>query len=103
MSYGICLMSVVPVRSEPSHKAEMCTQLLFGELYSVLQTEPEWLKIKLEYDDYEGWISLKNHSVLDAEEFERLVQAGSRCSLDLVQLVTNEAAKAQFPILFGSS
>jgi len=103
MDHGICLQSVVPVRSEPSHKVEMCTQLLFGELYSVLQAEPEWVKIKLEYDNYEGWINVKAHSALDEPEFEHLLHAGARCSLDLVQLVTNETKKEQFPVLYGSS
>jgi hypothetical protein len=77
--------------------------MLFGELYSVIQAGPEWIKVKLEYDDYEGWINMKSHYGLEETEFERLAEAGSRCSLDLVQLVTNETARGQFPILYGSS
>ncbi len=103
MAYGICLLSVVPVRTEPAHKAEMCTQLLFGELYTVLSSQDSWYKVKLAYDDYEGWISAKGHTELEESEFERLSGADTRCSMDLVQLVTNETAKSQFPILYGSS
>ena len=103
MSHGICLLSIVPVRTEPTHKAEMCTQLLFGELYTVLHTENDWLKVQLAYDDYEGWISIKGHTALDEGEFGQLARADTRCSMDLVQLVTNETNKAQFPILYGSS
>ncbi|MCX6286330.1 MAG: C40 family peptidase [Bacteroidetes bacterium] len=103
MPHGICLLSIVPVRREPTHIAEMCTQLLFGELYTVLQSENNWLKVSLEYDGYEGWISEKGHTALDDNEFETLTQTNARCTLDLVQLVTNETKKEQFPILYGSS
>jgi len=103
MSHGICLLSTVPVRTEPSHKSEMCTQLLFGELYTVTETGDGWLKIRMSFDGYEGWISSKSHSGIDAEEFERLCECDTRCSMDLVQLVTNETGKEQYPILFGSS
>jgi len=37
MGFGICLQSVIPVRIEPTHKSEMVTQVLFGELYSVIE------------------------------------------------------------------
>lgn len=103
MNYGICLQSLVPVRTEPSHKAEMCTQLLFGELYNVLQTDNSWLKVRLSFDDYEGWIHPLNHTPIEEEEFNRLLSADTRCSMDLVQLMTNESAKSALPILYGSS
>ena len=103
MSHGICLLSIVPVRTGPSHKAEMCTQLLFGELYTVLQSENEWLRISLEYDGYEGWISVKGHAAITVNEFDSLTETNARAAIDLVQLVTNETKKEQFPILYGSS
>ena len=103
MSHGICLLSIVPLRTEPNHKAEMCTQLLFGELYTVLQSENGWHKVKLAFDDYEGWISAKGHTEIGESEFEQLSGADTRCAMDLVQIVTNETAKSQFPILYGSS
>ena len=103
MSHGICLLSIIPVRKEPSHEAEMCTQLLFGELYTVLHKEDNWLKVKLSYDDYEGWISESGHTAIDESEYVALAGADTRCTLDLVQIVTNETNKTQFPVLYGSS
>ncbi len=63
MAYGICKLSVVPVRTEPSDRGELCTQLLFGELYQVTeQTEDEkWLRINNLFDQYTGWISAIQH------------------------------------------
>lgn len=103
MEFGICLQNIVPVRLEPDHRAEMVTQVLFGELYKVLETNLNWLKIKNSYDDYEGWIEEKQHSALDEEGFISLFNAETPCSLDLVQLISNETKKSIFPIVIGSS
>lgn len=34
---GITIISLIPVRGEPRHSAELVTQLLFGEMYTVLE------------------------------------------------------------------
>ncbi len=47
------------MRSEPSHRAEMVSQLLFGETYSVTDSKEEWVEIKTLHDGYAGWIQRK--------------------------------------------
>jgi hypothetical protein len=37
MRYGICHLSIIPVRIEPSETSEMSSQLLFGEHFKVLE------------------------------------------------------------------
>ncbi len=59
---GIILETAVPIRLEPSDRAEMVNQLLFGELYSVLEEEVKWLKIQSEHDAYSGWLDKKQHT-----------------------------------------
>lgn len=59
---GVCQLSYVPVRSEPADKAEMVTQLLFGESYKILESNNNWTKIKIDQDDYVGWISTNQHT-----------------------------------------
>ncbi|MBI1305876.1 MAG: SH3 domain-containing protein [Bacteroidetes bacterium] len=54
---GQCLISCVPVRAEDRSASELVTQILYGETYSVLERSEKWLRIKLETDGYEGWIS----------------------------------------------
>ena len=39
MRYGISILSIVPIRSESSDKAEMINQVLFGEHFKVLTTQ----------------------------------------------------------------
>ncbi len=103
MDFGICLQSMIPVRIEPSHSSEMVTQVLFGELYRIMVKEDHWLRIRLAYDNYEGWIDQKQSFPLEEEEFIRLINADTPASLDLVQLLSNETRKSITPILLGSS
>ncbi|WP_153799405.1 C40 family peptidase [Foetidibacter luteolus] len=56
MSFGVCIVSICPIRKEPSHKSEMVSQLLFGEFVEVLEKEKTFSRIRGLYDDYEGWI-----------------------------------------------
>lgn len=72
MNYGICNMAVMPLRSEESHASEMVSQLLFNEVYEVLEMKPEWIHIKTDLDQYEGWIQAKQHHALSEKEYNLL-------------------------------
>ncbi len=54
--FSFCNVSVMPVRSEPNHRAEQTTQLLYGEKAQILEVNNrEWARIRCEWDGYEGW------------------------------------------------
>ncbi len=56
MDFAICIVAAASIKSEASHSSEMINQICFGETAVVLQKGPAgWFKIKLTYDDYEGW------------------------------------------------
>lgn len=46
----------MPLRSGPSHKSEMLSQVLFGEKYSIIERSGSWSKIETVFDKYTGWI-----------------------------------------------
>ncbi len=56
MSEFICISPVVPLRTGPSHKAEMGSQILFGETFTIEDTAGTWTKIRLNFDKYSGWV-----------------------------------------------
>lgn len=56
---AICVVSICPVRKEPSDASEMVTQMLFGESCTLLKIQNQWIKIKIDFDEYEGWVDLK--------------------------------------------
>lgn len=68
MSYGICDLSVMPIRKEASHTSEMVSQLLYNELYEVLDEKPGWYMIKSNEDGYEGWIQGIQHHPINEQE-----------------------------------
>ena len=72
MSYGICDLSVIPIRKEASHTSEMVSQLLFNELYKVLDEKPGWYLIQSEEDQYEGWIQGIQHHEISETTFQEL-------------------------------
>ena len=51
----ICLVPVAPLRAEPSHRSEMVSQLLFGEIGEILLKEGDFTKIRIQCDNYIGW------------------------------------------------
>ena len=72
---GINSLSILPVRSEPSGRSEMITQLLFGETYNILDEKEDWLLISCQHDNYEGWIDKKMSLEVSSEFVEKLLNS----------------------------
>jgi len=70
MSYGISTLSIIPCRSEGNDRAEMVTQLLFGEVYEVIEETEKWINIKTALDGYICWICRKQFFEISSEEYE---------------------------------
>ncbi|MBT0548809.1 NlpC/P60 family protein [Riemerella anatipestifer] len=64
MSRAVANVSVVPVRSESSDKAEIVTQVLYGESVEILSQEGNWVHIKMDFDGYEGWTDAKQFKII---------------------------------------
>lgn len=105
MKYGIINLAAVACRAEASHKSEQINQLLFGDLYSVTEESTDWIKVKADYDGYEGWIHRKHHSEIAAtpKEFKLLSETKTDVTLDLLGIVTNKDDGTTTSIAIGSS
>lgn len=84
MVQGICKLSMVPVRKEPTHRSEMVNQLLFADTYTVLNEQTGWLRIVTTHDDYEGWINSSQHFATTPKELQLLQSADRAIAYDLV-------------------
>ncbi|MBT8269676.1 MAG: C40 family peptidase [Bacteroidia bacterium] len=102
MKYGICHLSIVPVRIEASDKSEMVTQLLYGDFFKVTENRKSWCKIRIAYDGYEGWIDNKQLRPLDKEQFKQLKQITPVYISDLVEFVS-DSENHLYPVVMGSS
>lgn len=66
----VCCVAVSPVRAEPSHKAEIVTQQLFGERSIIIdQGIDNWMKVQLKYDGYEGWCQASHVTEIDEAHY----------------------------------
>jgi hypothetical protein len=46
---------MMPLRRENRHGSEMVSQVLFGELFEVLESKEHWHRLRMDYEGYEGW------------------------------------------------
>lgn len=69
--FAYCLVSISPVRSDSSDASEMVTQLLFGEVVTVLERTDKWWKIQSYADNYAGWVDPKQLGNLTKKEVNR--------------------------------
>ena len=55
MAEVICVVPVAPIRAEGSHRAEMVSQILFGETATIIHETKDFYQIQMHQDGYEGW------------------------------------------------
>ncbi len=101
MQFGICLLSVVPCRKEPSSTSEMVTQLLFGDHYSVAEITESWTKIITAFDNYECWINNKQHTKITEATFTKLQKEVPVYSSEFIHSISNKLTQSEFPITIG--
>ncbi len=100
MNFGICALSIVPVRSAASDKSEMVSQLLFGETVELLEKKGSWAKIRCSWDNYLGWIDAKQVILITPSEFN-LFNKNHSCSLELLQPAISD--DFYLPITLGAN
>lgn len=102
MRYGICQLSIVPMRAEPSDPSELVNQVLYGEHFKVVERRKKWSRIKLTHDKYEGWIDNKQYVEISEEEYALAKTRTPALTSDPVQFVSTEHNEL-LTIVLGSS
>ncbi len=87
MQYGICLLPVAPLRTEAAEVAEQCSQVVFGDVFQILESTEKNSRIRLWYDDYEGWIDRKQYVEIDRDDYYLLTRAKPLYTGDFVNKV----------------
>lgn len=87
MSKGINILSLIPVKLEPSHRSEMVSQLLFGETYTINDKSGDWLHITGDEDNYEGWILSGQSMELSESEYEHINNQKILCTEPFYQSI----------------
>jgi hypothetical protein len=90
MRYGICPISIAPLRLETSDASEMVSQILYGEIFKIIESRKKWSKIRLAHDKYEGWIDNKQLQEIEAEDYHSLIKQECFFSNDLIAHLTHQ-------------
>jgi gamma-D-glutamyl-L-lysine dipeptidyl-peptidase len=98
MKYGICNLSIVPLRQEASDTSEMVSQVLYGEHFKVLEERKSWSRIRLAFDTYEGWIDNKQFVFTSEEIYNNLQKDPLRLTSELVDVVNANPHLLTVPI-----
>ena len=101
MKYGICHLSVIPIRAEANHYSVQQSQLLYGELFKVLEHRKQYSKIRSIYDGFEGWIDKLHYKEITQELFDELKERPSSFNYDLAHYVQIDN-KSLMPVVIGA-
>jgi gamma-D-glutamyl-L-lysine dipeptidyl-peptidase len=99
---GLCILSMIPVRSQPSHKSEMVNQLLFGDIYDILKTNDNWQQVRSTFDGYEGWIDSEQSHIISKEEAAFLTKQKVYYSSGPVDTILCMDTHVDFQLSIGS-
>jgi len=100
--FGICNLAIIPLRAEPSDKSEIVSQVLFGEHFKIVEKHKQWSRIKLQYDDYEGWVDSKQYQEISESNYEQLSKETLILNSDLIEYITGPS-NTLIPIPLGAS
>ncbi|MGB5819654.1 MAG: C40 family peptidase [Saonia sp.] len=103
MQYGICHLSIVPVRLIANDTSEMITQLLYGDHFKVLERQKRWSRIRIAHDAYQGWVSNTQVTLITEDEY-LTIQTSKKIKFtsDLVSFTSTEN-DILIPLVLGSS
>ncbi len=80
---------MVPLRAEESNQSEMTSQVLFGEAFEVIERQKNWSKIRLTFDNYEGYIDNKQYIEITPDFFSNLKTKKQHFSGEMIDFITN--------------
>ncbi|WP_350289037.1 C40 family peptidase [uncultured Croceitalea sp.] len=102
MQYGICHLSIVPVRIAPNDTTEMVSQLLYGDLFKIKEQRKYWIRIKITFDGQEGWINKKQYQLLSEQDYNSLaLEQETILSTDFISHIVTKESVFQ-PITAGA-
>jgi len=84
VTYGICLLTLAPVRKNPDDRSEMVNQLLFGDFVDIKDAVDGWYLIESIDDRYEGWVDTKQIQNVSEDSYNQLLYSKRYFTNDLL-------------------
>lgn len=97
--FGVCELSVLPVRKNPHSTNELVTQILYGEIFTIIEKREKWSKISNYYDKYEGWVNNAQINFIDKKKFNSIKSNNSIYCIDINgYIIDKDNEKTLIPI-----
>ncbi|BDB53396.1 C40 family peptidase [Flavobacterium ammonificans] len=100
--FGICNLAIIPLRAEPNDRSEIVSQVLFGEHFEVVEELKQWRKIRLQFDNYEGWVDFKQFQIISETDYKILSKEPITLNADLIDYIS-APNNTLLPIPLGAS
>jgi hypothetical protein len=100
--FGICNLAIIPLRAEPNDRSEIVSQVLFGEHFEVIEELKQWRKIRLQFDNYEGWVDSKQFQNISELAYKTLSDEAIVLNGDLIDYIS-APNNTLLPIPLGAS
>ena len=102
--FGFCNIASIPVRAAASHRAEMVTQLLFGEAYRIIDYQHTlgWAEIETQYDDYQGFIDINQIALMHQSAYQQYEKRQWQTA-PAPMMIFDKKRNFAFPISAGST
>ena len=96
INFGISSNICIPIRKGPDQRSEMTSQLLYGEIFKVIQTIGGWHKIQLETDGYLGWIMDATFQAISEEDYNKYLSSDKYILRSLTKAVCEDSSNHLF-------
>lgn len=101
--YGLCALSIVPVRTNADHCSEQVTQLLYGDHYKITENRKDWSKIRSAFDNVEGWVYKQQITPIAKSTYKEIKDIKTPTyAADLIAFVSG-ANDQLIPVILGSA
>lgn len=101
MTYGICALSIIPLRQAAQHNSALVSEVLYGEIFQIITPRKNWSFVRLQ-DKTEGWLENIQITEISKEQYLKLKETPRKVSTDLIEFVY-ENNQILFPITIGSA
>lgn len=95
MNQGICHLNCIAIRSEADDRSEMTSQLLYGEIFHIIEERDQWYLVYTDFDHYEGWVLKLQVTLLPLEVYNDIKSDNKHYSREMISLVGNSSGQMQ--------
>ncbi len=88
--YAVCSVAIAPLRADASDRAEIVSQLLFGDRVEVLEQSERWCRVLTKHDNYEAWMDPKQLLVVDEDSYTNENAFSTMSALNLANVLQDE-------------